>query len=364
MRAQDTVVVIPSLNPDDKLQGTVDGILGKGFSHVIVVDDGSDAEHKEPFEYAESHGCTVLTHEVNRGKGCAMKTAFSYIEEHHEYDECPGAITVDGDGQHRPDDIYACCEAMLAGGCERVVLGVRAFDGNVPWKSRCGNAITSFAFLVLCGIRLHDTQTGLRAIPHRFLNRMCEYRGERYEYETNQLLEMKNDGIGFDEVTIETVYIDDNASSHFHPFRDSFRIYRIIFSYAISSIASSLIDLGAFYLFLKLLKGCMGGQTLDTAGITMLAGVLARVVSSLCNYSMNRKVVFKSAVKGSFLRYYALAAVQMLLSSGIVASLSSLFAAADVLKTVIKALVDGILFFASFQIQRTWVFSKKKDKNL
>ena len=171
----DITIIVPSLNPDEKLIGTLDGIMSKGFKHIVVVDDGSDAQHKQPFEYAREKGCTVLVHEVNKGKGRALKTAFEHCLT---LPDCIGVITVDGDGQHAAEDIYRCGQDMLYYNNERVILGCRDFSQeDVPFKSRYGNNITRFAFLLLCGIKISDTQTGLRAIPAEFLRAMIEYKG-------------------------------------------------------------------------------------------------------------------------------------------------------------------------------------------
>ena len=97
------VVIIPSLNPDEKLNMVVDGAINEGFTHLVLVNDGSDENHVARFEEAAKHPeVTVLTHEVNKGKGRALKTAFEYILEN--LPDMAGAITVDGDNQHTPKD--------------------------------------------------------------------------------------------------------------------------------------------------------------------------------------------------------------------------------------------------------------------
>ena len=74
------VAVVPSLSPDEKLPNTVKGLLDAGFRRVIVVDDGSGAEYRHRFEECAAHaGVTLLRHAVNKGKGAAMKTAFSHV---------------------------------------------------------------------------------------------------------------------------------------------------------------------------------------------------------------------------------------------------------------------------------------------
>lgn len=353
----DLTIIIPSLNPDEKLIKTLDGLLDKGFKKIVVVDDGSDQMHQTPFHYAEIKGCTLLVHTENKGKGRALKTAFEHCL-HTE--DCIGVITVDGDGQHGSEDIYKCGSVMLA--LNKVVLGCRDFsEPQVPFKSKYGNNITKFAFKTLCGMRISDTQTGLRAIPVKFLADMLGIGGERFEYETNMLLEMNSRGIPWVEQKIETIYLDDNASSHFHPFKDSWKIYKNIFKYSLStifkysvgSLLSSFVDLAAFTAVLYFLGSYIMPNT--TARI-YVATIFARVVSSYLNYSFNKQIVFKSTSKLSLLKYYVLCVTQMVVSAGFVSIIASLLPTNVIGKTTIKCFVDIILFFCSFVIQKKWVF--------
>ena len=222
-------VIVPSYNPDEKMVDTVKGLLEYGFDDVLVIDDGSAKEKRVFFdEVKDLSGVTVLHHKVNRGKGRAMKTAFKYCIKNRP--DIEGVITVDGDGQHLPKDIRNCLEVMEEEG-DKVILGVRDFSKpDVPKKSKFGNNLTSAIFRVF-GLKISDTQTGLRAIPKAYLKDMVRVEGERYEYETEQLLVLKQLGISIREVTIDTVYIDDNESSHFNPIKDSIKIYRVIFKF-------------------------------------------------------------------------------------------------------------------------------------
>lgn len=224
---QDTAIVLPSLDPDRKFLGVVNELVEEGFAHIVIVDDGSDAEHQHFFETAAEHTvCHVLHHPVNRGKGRALKTAFHYIMEN--LPEVRGVITIDGDGQHLTKDIIACGERMLREE-DNVVLGCRDFDApGVPPRSVAGNKSTNRLFRVFCGIRISDTQTGLRAIPAKYLPAFCRIDGERFEYETNMLLQMKRMGIAFSEQKIETVYDPEDYSSHYNAVKDSLRIAKIM----------------------------------------------------------------------------------------------------------------------------------------
>lgn len=345
----DLTIVLPSLDPDETFLKVVEGLIQAGFTDIVIVDDGSNPENQHFFRRAEQFSaCTVLTHEVNRGKGRALKTAFAYIANTRPNSK--GAITIDGDGQHLTKDIIACGETMLAQP-EQVILGCRNFNApQVPPKSRSGNKFTSALFLLGCGIRLSDTQTGLRAIPKQYLLSFCDIKGERFEYETNMLLMMKRRGIGFVEVPIETVYDGMNEGSHFRPVVDSLKIMKLIFVFIISSLSSSALDLLAFYAAMRLLPA--GKYTI------LASTVIARIISSFYNFNMNKKVVFGSGgnYKRSMLRYYCLCIPQMLLSALLVSLLNKWAVGSALAATGLKFLVDTVLFFISFTIQREWVF--------
>ena len=97
-------VIIPSLNPDEKLKRTVSGMLNAGFEKIIIVNDGSDKEHLDNFPHSDEN-ITVIHRRQNHGKGAALKVAFRHILRN-----CPdaaGVVTVDGDGQHSPPSIQS-----------------------------------------------------------------------------------------------------------------------------------------------------------------------------------------------------------------------------------------------------------------
>lgn len=359
-----TAAVVPSLNPTDRLTDTVDGLLRAGFTQVVLVDDGSRPETKGYFEAAEARpGVTLLRHAVNRGKGAAMKTAFSWLLENRP--GCAGVVTVDGDGQHHPEDAAACARKMAAEG--KLILGCRDFSqSDVPPRSRMGNRITCGVFRVLCGLPVSDTQTGLRAIPMEYLPRLTAVAGERYEYETNMLLALRDLDIPWGEVKIRTIYLDENKESHFHTVRDSWRIYRLIlarfFRYTLSSLASAAADAGLFALLSALLAGLLAGTALTAA-----AAGGARALSSLLNFTLNRRLVFRSgAPLGRALgRYYALALplllCQFLLTEGALRA-GHIGDRQTFLRTAVYAGVMAVLFVASYVVQRRWVFARKDRK--
>lgn len=351
---ENVYIIIPSLNPDEKLCNTVNSIKDAGFSHIIVVDDGSDFGHKGFFP-DEDDIVKKLVHKVNKGKGAALKTAFSYILENCA--DAKSVVTVDGDGQHAPDDVLACAKASLENeGC--AILGCRDFSlPEVPSRSKFGNKTTSFVFKALCGMTISDTQTGLRAFSVSILPLLLNIKGDRFEYETNMLLKFKQHRIEIKEVKISTVYIEENSSSHFRPLVDSFRVYRFILAFFISSLISALSDIGIFYILMKLFESVFGKFS------ELVFTVIARIASSLLNYTINKNAVFDfKDGKKTFLRYYALAIPQMLISGGLVTAICALLNANPEISTLVKAIVDIILFFISYRIQQTWVFAQSKNK--
>jgi len=359
-------VVLPSLDPDEKLIAVVDGLLAHGFCDIILVNDGSKPENLHYFtdlaaQHPEIH---LLHHEVNKGKGAALKNAFRYFLENRP--AFYGVVTVDGDNQHHPEDTRACCEHMLETG--HVTLGCRDFTlPHVPSRSRFGNHTTSAIFKIFVGMTISDTQTGLRAIPRRDLEILADIKGERFEYETNMLLAMKDNAIPFDEVKIRTVYIEENKSSHFRVIHDSWRIYKLIlahfFRYTISSLTAAVVDTAGFSLLSSILSGVLSGFTLTAA-----AGVGARAVSSLINFFMNKRLVFQTHVSTgkAMLKYYMLAlpqmAAQVLLTQGVY-SLFRIPDSATGVRTFVYAVVMTLLFLASYMIQQRWVFAPQNQNS-
>lgn len=354
-------ILIPALNPNRDLVEYIRKLIEKGFQHILVINDGSREDCNAIFHEIEAiKGCTVFRHAVNLGKGRALKNGFNFFLNLKDVSNYSGVITVDSDGQHSVDDVEKMAYS-LEQHPESLILGCRNFSlEHVPKKSSFGNKITCRVLRLLYGIKLKDTQTGLRGFPTNIIPKFIQLFGERFEYETNMLIEVALKKIPVVEIDIQTIYIDNNSETHFRPLKDSWAIYSLIFKsfffYMCSSIASFLIDIGLFQLFVTLLKWLS-----ITTGYITLATFAARILSSLFNYTVNRTIVFKnSSNKNSLIKYYILCICQMLISAGVVTGLYQVFQIPEVL---IKIVVDTILFCISYQIQQRWVFRKKNHKN-
>lgn len=348
------VLIVPTLEPNTAFIKVVCNYK-KHFNKIIVVDDGSGEEYRNIFKEISDMGVVVLTHALNYGKGRALKTAFNYVL--NNYKDVVGVITVDSDGQHLVKDALKCSDALINSE-NKLVLGSRNFDeDNVPLKSRIGNKLTRSLFKILCGISISDTQTGLRAIAINDIKTFLYTKGERFEYETNMLLDAKKYNIKFEEVPIETVYLNENKGTHFNPLRDSVEIYKVFIKYLFVSLSSFLVDILFFMLFLNILSLFSDFSFIMYKIIA--STVCARIVSSIYNYLLNRKFVFEQHDSKSFIiKYYILVIIQMGISGLSVALLSKVFSSKIIV--LLKIIVDILIFIANYYIQREWVFNDKK----
>ncbi len=346
-------IIIPAYKPDEKLICTLQELTAAGFSDLLIVDDGSGEPFAPIFKAVEAmEQVTLLRHTVNRGKGAALKTALRYFLENRP--DFLGAVTADADGQHATKDIMAVAETLEK--TEHIVLGCRDFSGkDVPARSRFGNRFTSGTFRLFFGMKIADTQTGLRGYPRAAMKGLLSVEGERFEYETQMLFHISREGLPLEQVGIQTVYIEENASSHFRPIVDSLKIYSLILKYLFSSVAATVIDAVAFFLLKQFPL-----FAIPMIPLTFPAAFLARAISSFANYLINAKAVFKGQTsRKTLLRYYLLAVAQIAVSAACVFALEHLLKIrAAWLSTLIKLVVDTILFFFSFRIQHKWVFNK------
>lgn len=344
----DTVIIIPALNPDERLIRLAEELRTICDYPIIVIDDGSDRKIQYIFDtVAHMDNCEVLHHAANKGKGAALKTGVAHAMR--TYSDFTGYVTADADLQHSSQDILRVAQAL---DChpDSLILGSRSFScTNVPFKSRWGNRITSTVFRLSTGVRCPDTQTGLRGIPAGFTETCLSVPGNRFEYEMNFLFTAARKKLPFVTVPIETIYLEGNRSSHFHPVRDSIMIYLNILKFGISSLLSALVDLTLFTLFSLRLFGT-GADGL------LAATVLARVLSGCCNFFLNRNWVFADrrlcGVKAA--KYLTLSCGQMLASWLIVNLLSAL----PVHLILMKCMADTALFLISYRIQRRYIFTE------
>lgn len=335
------IVIIPAYNPTNDILPLIKE-LSKSME-IICINDGSKKECESIFaEIKSMEKVHLLQHAVNMGKGRALKTGFDYA-----LNEFPGAdmvVTVDADGQHKIEDIVKICDAYNAS--NEVILGKRDFESEeIPLRSRFGNKMTKIVFSYLCGIKLSDTQTGLRVYPLQILPELLKVSGDRYEYETNVLLWCHDNDIQFREITIQTVYENGNAQSHFNPIKDSLKIYGVILKYIGSSLLAVFVDNLVFMLLSEHISNYF------------VLTYIGRAFSATVNFSVNKKIVFK---KQGNMGMQALRYIILLIFSGTLSALSvkCLVSKMDWALLPTKLLVETILFFFNYYMQNKFVFGK------
>jgi glycosyltransferase involved in cell wall biosynthesis len=337
-------VLIPAWEPESPLLDLVAALGSSGLGVVLILDDGSSPVTQSVFDALRAFNVRLLRHAVNLGKGRALKTGFNCILS--EYPEITGVVTADADGQHTVEDILHVAAALVSSG-NKPVLGSRTFGRNVPLRSRLGNVLTRYIFALVTGSKLRDTQTGLRGLPISVLPELMALDGERYEYEMTVLAHLCREGNRPTEVPIATVYIENNRSSHFNPIRDSMRIYFVLARF----FASSLVAAGIDYL---------GFSVAYAVTHNVLTAVAIGRLSSLVNFALNKRFVFRSAspLSATLWRYYALVFAVGCVSYGLIGVLHgylgwNVYAA--------KVPVDLTLSLVSFSVQRTFVFRRSES---
>ena len=335
------IALIPAYKPEEKLIELSRSLFELGF-RVVIVNDGSGEDYDDLFRSAAEYAL-ILRHYENKGKGSALKTGLRCIE--NVFIPPYTVVTLDADGQHTVADAVSVTEKACKNP-DSLILGTRSFKGNVPLRSRLGNIITRSVFKASTGSSISDTQTGLRAFSDKLINIMTGIQGDRYEYEMNVLMYCARNGVEMKEVPIETIYLNNNESSHFNTITDSFRIYREILRFSASSLASFFLDYALYC--------ALFGIT----GLVAFSNVTSRLFSATANYTLNKKLVFgnRGAVVESALRYAMLAIFVLICNT----TLLRLFVSYYGINAYAAKIVTEIMMFAvSDTVQKKFVFPTK-----
>jgi putative flippase GtrA len=336
------VVLIPAYKPGPALLDLVRALTASGMP-VVVVDDGSGPDFASLFAAIEQvAGTELLRHVVNLGKGAALKTGLNHIACRHP--EHVGVVTADADGQHKVGDVLAVA-ASLAAYPRHLILGVRQFEGQLPWRSRVGNTLTRRVMRLVTGQSISDTQTGLRGIPMWLIPQLLVIPSRGYEFELEMLLVCKHQDIRLQETPIQTIYLDGNRSSHFNPLLDSARIYFVLLRFAGVSLITAVLD--------NLVFAAVFWWWANVAG----AQVTGRVLCTLFNYWGNKTTAFRSEERAArtLPRYLILVVVSGAISYALIQYFSS-WGTRDVL--LAKVLAETLMFIFNFAIQREFVFPR------
>lgn len=349
MRAEQTAVhdlpvaLIPAFKPEPVVQSLVEKLLHSGkVAAVVLVNDGSGKEYDPLFQAAAKAGAVVLRHFLNLGKGMALRTGFNHII--CNYPNSLGVVTLDADGQHLVPDVLAVAE-QLSLTPTALVLGCRRFGKGTPLRSRVGNLLTRKVMRVLAGFQISDTQTGLRGIPLSFIPRLLRLKTCGYDYELDMLINSRKHSIPLVEVPIETVYIENNRSSHFNPLLDSIRIYLVFIKFNISSLITSLVDYLVFFF-------CYAHGF--SIAMSMTCG---RTASWVVNYGINKKFVFQSGI-GSLHSFKLYILFEITLAIAAYLGIVLIHGNFGVNVYVSKLIIESLLYMINFTMQRDFVFER------
>lgn len=342
------IILIPAYQPGHALIESTDRLLAAHFA-VVVVDDGSEAAYAYVFDKLDVR-VHLVRHDTNKGKGAALKTGYRYIRRtFHDY----VVVTADADGQHDVSDIKKMVQAYSRHP-QTLLLGARTFENSgIPMRSKVGNVLTRKVFSLVTKKQLSDTQTGLRAFDYRLTDFMLNVSGERFEYETNVLLACSREGIDLVELPIQTIYENNNESSHFNPIKDSWAIYKEIIKFASSSLVAFGIDYGMFIVLLHLTSSW------PLASSVIFANVVARMTSASSNFMINRHLIFKH--KNSFAKgavQYSLLAAGVLVGNTLLLTL--LTSGLHVAPLFAKIATELAFFCISYLVQKNIIFAQKR----
>lgn len=212
------LVVAPTYNNASTLMDVVHAIEAMGLP-VLIVNDGSTDETATLLKgWAEPiRGRHVISYEANQGKAAALRRGFAEAQRLG----FTHAATIDTDSQHDPADLHGLL-ALARENINAIVVGVRSIStDNYPAKSRVGRRVSNLLVRLLGGIRVDDSQCGLRVYPLAELAQL-HTRAGRYAFETEVLIRAGWANMKVVQVPIRCIYFDGNRRvSHFKPWRDS-----------------------------------------------------------------------------------------------------------------------------------------------
>ncbi len=213
----ETLIALPTYNNCGTLADVLDRVQKQGLP-ILVVNDGSTDRTADILKgYPDLH---VITHEVNRGKGAALRTAFDWAyAQGYRY-----VLTIDSDGQHYPEDIPLFLQAIEETP-DALLVGSRNIEAeNMPTQNTIANKTSNFWFTVSTGVHLPDTQTGYRLYPIRRLRNLRLISG-KYEFEMEILVRAIWRDIPVRSIPVRVYYAPgEERVSHFRPLRDLLRI--------------------------------------------------------------------------------------------------------------------------------------------
>lgn len=207
--------IIPALNAERSI-ATVVAQSRRHIEPVVVIDDGSsDATG----EVAEAVGATVLRHDVNRGKGAALKSGFAWALA-HGFD---AVITLDADAQHLPSEIPKFLEAREETGADLIIGGRSHLFPQMLPRRRLANRFSAACISIASGVRVTDSQSGFRLYSANLL-RQIKLRTDGFDMESEVIVRAGRRKLKVVTIPIDLGFVNGIATSHYKPLKDTLRI--------------------------------------------------------------------------------------------------------------------------------------------
>jgi glycosyltransferase involved in cell wall biosynthesis len=328
--------VIPCYNVSKACVDVVVATLAHA-DRVIAVDDGST---DDTLEWLKTTGCEVVHLPTNKGKGVALRHGF----EAAIAGQCDYVVTLDGDGQHLPEEIDNLVSAAVETGSD-VVVGSRRVS-HMPPQRQVGNLLTRWTFRLQTGKKLRDTQTGYRLFTPAALEKiMPGLSWGRYETEMAMLFNAEHFGLKMTTATISTVYIGDNKLTSFRNLPDSMRIFFVVLRYAAAGISSAILEFALFSAMVWLFNFHY-----------VPALLISRAVALVNHYLVSRFFAFRMQKKihrDEMFRYAVVAGINLAASFAFLHLLISLAGLNAVLS---KAVSQTVLFWVTFFLLKQYTF--------
>lgn len=312
---------------------------------LILISDGLDDAYQPQLRQLESMGCVLLYHAVPLGLGRCIKTGLQYYQGHY-----PQGIGVVISGQREPfalDDLPQMLRSLTENPLS-MTLGVAPHTRDTSINRRIEYWLCRQLFAVVCGKRMQNVRSPLRSLPMSLLPKAAVLEGEDESYMLNLLLVLCRN-----TVPVQEVPISQHASLDPIPLGMWGKLLVVIAAFLLSSVASAIIDY-ALFIFM---------QTRITP-VILTCQVVARAISSVFNFTLNRKLVFapvsgKGALGRMLAKYYILVIFSLGISTALLYLITHLLPISPILA---KPVVEAFMYILNFVVQRDVVFKSKKKQ--
>lgn len=330
------VILMPVYNPDERIVNYVKKLKENNYQ-VVLINDGSKSEYHSLFEKMV-HDCKIISYPFFKGKGYAIKKGIHYIKEHLQ--DKKGIIILENEYD------------LMHINHIRTLINKNSQKMCVVHHK--GKRFLTKLFSMIYNQKFIDVDSELFAFSMNYIDQMMVV--DENCYEVQSLIQSVQNNQEIEEIQLE------NKQEPFHLKNKTIQIMYVIFLHLIrfisSSIISSVIDVLLAWILLDILKLWMTNDFWRIA----LSSLIARILSTIVNYVINKKYVFKGKnnSKQTAIRFLVLTVVITVLSTLFVYAASSLHIMSEKLA---KPVGDLLLFLLSYSAQTKWVFKNNESKN-